>query len=212
MALLFLLLAAPAAAQPPPARSPELLGRLEDGRYTSPDSSFGLTIPAGSRESATLSDRVAGGREFVLTFSDIYCRQVVVVETRGELDASALGGWVSRRVVATMDPQLVAGLERRRDSTRLGPTEWLAWSSPGLGPCEEVQVVNGRAGPRARPDAEAAMAVFIRPGRIYRVLYIAGRGAQGAISNGVRRLPADAVLRELLEGFEAREGAGIGTR
>ena len=202
--LLLLLAATPAAAQPAPASAPELLGRLTDGKYLSPDSSFAFTIPAGSRESAKLSDRVAGGREFVLTFSDIYCRQVLVVETRGELDPTALGGWVARRVVSTMDPQLVAGLERRRDSTRLGPTEWLAWSSPGLAPCEEVQVVNGRAGPRARPDAEAAMAVFLQPGRIYRVLYIAGRGAQGAISNGVRRLPAEAVLRELLEGFEAK--------
>jgi hypothetical protein len=64
-------------------------------------------------------------------------------------------------------------------------------------------VSNRRAGARVRPDAEAAMAVFIRPGRIYRVLYLAGRGAQGAVSNGVRRLPADAVLRALLEGFEA---------
>jgi hypothetical protein len=68
-----------------------------------------------------------------------------------------------------------------------------------------VTVSNRRAGARARPDAEAAMAVFLRPGRIYRVLYIVGRGAQGAVSNGVRRLPADAVLRELLEGFEAGE-------
>lgn len=194
-----------AGQQPAPAEPPALLGRVESGRYTSPDSSFRLTIPPGSAETARFTDRYSGGREFVVSFSDMFCRQVVIVETRGELAASALGGWVASRVVATMDPQLVQGLERRRDSTRLGPTEWLEWVSPGLGPCEEVSVVDRRAGQRVRPDAEAAMAVFLRPGRIYRVLYIVGRGAQGAVSNGVRRLPAGAVLRDLLEGFEAGE-------
>ncbi len=187
------------------ARAPDLLGRVDSGRYTSPDGGFRFPLPAGSTASATLTDRVAGAREFVVTFSDIYCRQVVIVETRGELDAGALRGWVATRVVAAMDPQLVVGLERRRDSTHLGPTEWLGWTSPRLAPCEEVAVSNRRPGARVRPDAEAAMAVFLRPGRIFRVLYIAGRGAQGAVSNGVRRLPADAVLRELLEGFEAGE-------
>lgn len=182
-----------------------LLGRVDSGRYTSPDGGFRFSLPAGFTASAALADRMAGAREFVVTYSDIYCRQVVIVETRGELDAGALGGWVATRVVASMDPQRVVGLARRRDSTRLGPTEWLGWTSPGLGPCEEVAVSNRRAGARVRPDAEAAMAVFTRPGRIYRVLYIAGRGAQGAVSNGVRRLPADAVLRELLEGFESGE-------
>lgn len=204
-AALILLLAATAegvhAQEATPATA--LLGRVDSGRYTSPDGGFRFSLPPGSTASAALADRVAGAREFVLTFSDIYCRQVVIVETRGELDAGALGGWVAARVVTSMDPQVVVGLERRRDSTRLGPTEWLGWTSPGLGPCEEVAVSNGRAGARVRPDAEAAMAVFISPGRVYRVLYIAGRGAQGAVSNGVRRLPADAVLRELLEGFEA---------
>ena len=206
-AALILLLAATAegarAQEATPAAA--LLGRVDSGRYTSPDGGFRFALPAGSTASAALADRVAGAREFVMSFSDIYCRQVVIVETRGELDAVALGGWVAARVVASMDPQLVVGLERGRDSTRLGPTEWLGWTSPGLGPCEEVAVSNRRAGARVRPDAEAAMAVFIRPGRVYRVLYIAGRGAQGAVSNGVRRLPADAVLRELLEGFEAGE-------
>ena len=189
-------------------QAPALQGRVDSGRYTSPDGGFRFALPPGAPESAALSDRVAGAREFVVTYSDIYCRQVVIAETRGELDAGALGGWVARRVVGAMDPQLVVGLERRRDSTRLGPTEWLGWSSPGLGPCEEVAVSNRRAGARVRPDAEAAMAVFIRPGRIYRVLYIAGRGAQGAVSNGVRRLPADTVLRELLEGFESGKEPG----
>lgn len=204
-ALILLLAAATAgsarAQDAPPA--PTLLGRVDSGRYTSPDGGFRFPLPAGSTASASLTDREAGAREFVVTFSDIYCRQVVIVETRGELDAGALGGWVAARVVASMDPQRVVGLERRRDSTDLGPTEWLEWTSPGLGPCEEVAVSNRRAGARVRPDAEAAMAVFFRPGRIFRVLYLAGRGAQGAVSNGVRRLPADAVLRELLEGFEA---------
>jgi hypothetical protein len=206
-AFLLLLAAATAgsarAQDAAPAPAPALLGRVDSGRYTSPDGGFRFSLPAGSAASATLTDRVAGAREFVVTFSDIYCRQVVIVETRGVLDAAALGGWVATRVVASMDPALVVGLERRRDSTRLGPTEWLGWTSPGLGPCEEVAVSNRRAGARVRPDAEAAMAVFIRPGRIYRVLYLAGRGAQGAVSNGVRRLPAEAVLRELLEGFAA---------
>lgn len=183
-------------------QAPALQGRVDSGRYTSPDGSFRFALPPGAPESAALSDRVAGAREFVVTYSDIYCRQVVIAETRGELDPGALGGWVATRVVGAMDPQLVVGLERRRDSTRLGPTEWLAWSSPGLAPCEEVAVSNRRAGARVRPDAEAAMAVFIRPGRIYRVLYLAGRGAQGPVSNGIRRLPADVVLRALLEGFE----------
>lgn len=212
--LLLILLAAVAPgmtrAQPAPP-APALLGRVDSGRYVSPDGGFRFTLPAGSAESATLTDRMAGGREFVVSFSDIYCRQVVIVETRGELDAMALGGWVATRVVGTMDPRLVVGLQRRRDSTRFGPTEWLEWSSPGLGPCEEVAVSNRRAGERVRPDAEAAMAVFLRPGRIYRVLYLAGRGAQGTVSNGVRRLPAGEVLRELLEGFEAGTGPGAGT-
>lgn len=199
-----------AARQVQPA--PALLGRVDSGRYVSPDGSFRFALPPGAPESAALSDRVAGAREFVVTYSDIYCRQVVIAETRGDLDAGALGGWVATRVVGAMDPQLVVGLERRRDSTRLGPTEWLGWSSPGLAPCEEVAVSNRRAGTRVRPDAEAAMAVFIRPGRIYRVLYIVGRGAQGAVSNGIRRLPADAVLREILEGFEAGVESGAGTR
>ncbi|HSE28456.1 MAG TPA: hypothetical protein VLA95_09525 [Gemmatimonadales bacterium] len=213
VALFLLAAAAPAAmrAQPvPPAAA--LLGRVDSGRYTSPDGGFRFTLPAGPAESPVLSDRESGAREFVVTYSDIYCRQVVIVETRGELDAAALGGWVATRVVGSMNPQLVVGLERRRDSTRLGPTEWLEWSSPGLAPCEEVTVSNRRAGDRVRPDAEAAMAVFIRPGRIYRVLYIAGRGAQGAVSNGVRRLPAGVVLRELLEGFEAGAEPGTGSR
>lgn len=214
-AALLLLLAAAAegsARAQDAAPAPDLLGRVDSGRYTSPDGGFRFALPAGSTASATLSDRLVGAREFVVTYADIYCRQVVIVETRGELDAAALGGWVASRVVASMDPGLVVGLERRRDSTRLGPTEWLEWTSPGLGPCEEVAVSNRRAGARVRPDAEAAMAVFIQPGRIYRVLYLAGRGAQGAVSNGVRRLPAEAVLRELLAGFEAGKEPGPSLR
>lgn len=204
-----LLLALPAVARAQePAPAAPLLGRFEEGRYSSPDGSFRVTFRPGSGESVRVGDRESGAREFVVTLSDRYCRQLLVVETRGELEPEGLAAWVSRQVVGAMNPQAVLGLERRRDTTRFGPTEWLEWTSPRLAPCEEATVVDGRQGKRTRPDAQAAMAVFLRPGRIYRVLYLVGLGAQGAISNGVQRLPAGAVLRQLLEGFEVGDGGG----
>lgn len=208
---LFFAFPAVAQAQEPAPAAP-LLGRFEEGRYTSPDASFHVTFRSGPGESVRVGDRVSGAREFVVTLSDRYCRQLLVVETRGELEPEALAAWVARQVVGAMNPQAVLGLERRRDTTRFGPTEWLEWTSPRLAPCEEATVVDGRQGKRSRPDAQAAMAVFICPGRIYRVLYLVGLGAQGAISNGVQRLPAGAVLRQLLEGFEAGDGGGNGGR
>ena len=54
----------------------------------------------------------------------------------------------------------------------------------------------------AAANTMIAMAVLLAPGRVYRVLYLAGRGGQGTISDGIRRLPAAQVLRELLEGFD----------
>ena len=189
------------AAQQPDS-APPLLGRVVAGRYVSPGETFRATLPPGGKTTARLADRAPAGRDFLFTYSDGYCRQVLVVETRAEVSPEELGAWVGRQVVATMDSRRVLGLERRRDSTRLGAVEWLEWTSPEGAPCEEVTVRNGQPGPRARPDAEAAMAVLLAPGRVYRVLYLAGRGGQGAISDGIRRLPAAQVLRELLEGFD----------
>jgi hypothetical protein len=104
-----------------------------------------------------------------------------------------------------MDPQSVLGLERRTETGRLGPTVWLTWRSPkGFGPCEEVMVANGRRTGSQRPPAAAAMAVFHRSSRFYRVLYIAGLNSMGELANGIRRLPPDSVLADVLAGFEAR--------
>jgi hypothetical protein len=192
-------MAAARQGEDPPAVP--LLGQVVEGRYLSPDSSFRFTLPSGPADNPKVTDRAAG-REFVMTLTDRYCRQVIIVETRGELGSQSLAGWVSARVTTAMDPQVVLDLERRSDTTRFGPTEWLAWTSPRYAPCEEVPVQEGRPGRRVRPDAEAALAVFAQPRRVYRVLYLVGRGAQGEVSNGIRRLPAARVLRELLEGFD----------
>ena len=157
-------------------------------------------------DTAVVTDALRGSRDLSLSINDGLCRQLLVIETRGELTrGETLDRWVSREVVARMDPQSVLGLERRRDSTRLGPMVWLTWNSPaGLAPCKEIVVTNGRRSAPQSPPAAAAMAVFHRSSRFYRVLYIAGLNAMGPLANGIRRLPPDSVLADILGGFEAR--------
>ncbi|MGH7586698.1 MAG: hypothetical protein ACREMH_10655 [Gemmatimonadales bacterium] len=190
----------------PSALRAQLAGTLHARTYTSPDSSFSLRLPRVLDDTATVKDELRGVRDLTLSVNDGLCRQVLLVETRGELAAGeTLDRWVSREVVARMNPQSVLGLERRQESGRFGPVVWLTWQSPkGFAPCQEIQVSNGRRTGMQRPPAAAAMAVFHRSSRFYRVLYIAGLNAMGPLANGIRRLPPDSVLVDILGGFESR--------
>lgn len=197
-AALLLLLPSPLLAQ--------LAGSLEARTYTSPDSSFRLRLPPVLDDTATVRDELRGVRDLSLSVSDGLCRQLLLIETRGELSpGETVDRWVSREVVARMDPQSVLGLERRQESSRFGPLVWLTWQSPkGFAPCQEVQVSNGSRSKAQRPPAAAALAVFHQTSRFYRVLYIAGLNAMGPLANGIKRLPPDSVLAEILGGFELR--------
>lgn len=193
------------AALPSPLRA-QLAGTLHARTYTSPDSSFSLHLPRTLNDTAAVRDELRGVRDLSLSVTDGLCRQLLLVESRGELGAGeTLDRWVSREVVARMDPQSVLGLARRQETGRFGPMVWLTWESPkGFAPCEEVVVANGRRTGTQRPPAAAAMAVFHRSSRFYRVLYIAGLNAMGPLTNGIRRLPPDSVLVDILGGFESR--------
>lgn len=191
-------------ATPVPVAAQVLRGTWDGTTYLAPDSAFAFTPPRllARPSEPRVAEAEPDARSFLVQLGDALCRNVVVVETRGELVREPLEAWVAREVVATLDPQKVDSLTRTIRDTRFGRTVELRWVARSGAPCQEVRVSGGRMGEPVQPDADVGMLVVHLPGRFVRLVYLLGRSGQPETLEGVPRGPMPAMLEALLAGFE----------
>lgn len=178
----------------------DIRGEVVDQVYLSPGRDFSVRLPRLWRPGAWVRDQVRPDGTLLVTFWDDLCREFAVARSTAP-ETADLESWVRRQV----DRELAATgarVERLETvSTAAGPAVFVRYRLPGGSPCSLLRNDDGRE-TEVTPDADVVMYVLVQEGMLYRLAYFVGL-SQGLDAAGpLPRVPAEQLLRQLLEGFQ----------
>lgn len=187
----------------------DIRGEVVDQVYLSPDGGFSVRLPPLWRPGAWVHDQVRPGGTLQVRFWDDLCREFAVARSAAP-ETLDLESWVRRQ----MNRELAgtsARIERLESvSTVAGPAVLVRYRLPEGSPCSLLLSDDGQQS-EFTPDAEVAMYVLEREGMLYRLAYFVGL-SQGLDAAGpLQRVPAEQLLRQLLEGFRISDANAAAT-
>jgi hypothetical protein len=202
--LLSLVVAACASPGVDPA-SYDLQGRVDQDTYYSPDGTFSLRVPELWEPGARIEDEIGDPGLVRVSFADDLCREFALVSGPAELQGLPLPAWVRSNVLRELSPVGARLLESRPLQSQFGEAVFLRYLQPGGGPCDVTQIDDNTGQTRAA-DAEVAMVVLHRDGRLFRFAYFLGISEALGERTIIQRGPAPLILERFFQGFGVSTG------